>query len=146
MTAKTPDLAAIRVRVEAAHAEVVRLCKGGRWTMRVPAQPGKDSDLVIAAALDDARALAAEVERLRKRDEFNVAAKAELYDELQVAEAERDRLRALVRDLTDPDECWFDHRGGCQAHGYLELAGKERCPQAEAQEVAAALAAEDGEP
>lgn len=38
----------------------------------------------------------------------------------------------LVRDLIDPDDCWFDHQGGCQAHGYLSLQPGEMCPHAEA--------------
>lgn len=36
---------------------------------------------------------------------------------------------ALIRDLTDRDPCWFDHHGGCQAHGYLSLEPGELCPQ-----------------
>lgn len=55
------------------------------------------------------------------------------------ARAERDSavreaaaLRALLRDMVDPDDCWFDHHGGCQAHGYLSLEPGELCPQAEA--------------
>jgi len=52
----------------------------------------------------------------------------------QVA-AEHDRLKAVLRDLTDPDPCWFDHNGGCQAHGYLWLEPGERCPHAEAKEL-----------
>ncbi|UYM26604.1 hypothetical protein SEA_BAUER_55 [Arthrobacter phage Bauer] len=39
---------------------------------------------------------------------------------------------ALIRDLSDRDECWFDHHGGCQAHGYLSLEAGETCPQADA--------------
>lgn len=38
----------------------------------------------------------------------------------------------LVADLTDPDDCQFDHHGGCQAHGYLSLEPGEMCPQLEA--------------
>lgn len=45
----------------------------------------------------------------------------------------------LLDALTDPDECWFDHHGGCQAHGFLSLEPGERCPQVEAQELLAAL-------
>lgn len=29
-------------------------------------------------------------------------------------------LIALIRDLTDPDPCWFDHHGHCQAHGWTD--------------------------
>lgn len=41
-------------------------------------------------------------------------------------------IAQLIRDLVDPDECWFDHNGGCQAHGYLSLEHGEMCPHAEA--------------
>lgn len=44
----------------------------------------------------------------------------------------------LLRSLTDPDEYWFDHHGGCQAHGYLSLEPGEKCPHAEAKEFLAA--------
>ena len=40
--------------------------------------------------------------------------------------------QTLIRDLTDPDDCWFDHNGGCQAHGYLSLGPGELCPHEEA--------------
>jgi len=41
-------------------------------------------------------------------------------------------LLALIADLADPDECWFDHHGYCQAHGWMS---KERCPHGLAQEI-----------
>ncbi len=52
----------------------------------------------------------------------------------------RDYRKALdlIRDLTDRDDCWFDHHGGCQAHGYLSLEPGEKCPQQEAKELLAA--------
>ena len=34
----------------------------------------------------------------------------------------------LLWSLTDPDDCWFDHHGGCQAHGFLSLEQGEVCP------------------
>jgi hypothetical protein len=46
---------------------------------------------------------------------------------------EYDRLVALIRDLTDPDDCWFDHHGYCQAHGWMET--DPRCPHARAKEL-----------
>lgn len=51
------------------------------------------------------------------------------------AQEERDALAKaadLVRDMIDPDDCHFDHHGGCQAHGYLSLQIGELCPQLEA--------------
>lgn len=38
----------------------------------------------------------------------------------------------LIRDLADPDECWFDHNGACQAHGYYSIKPGETCPQHDA--------------
>jgi hypothetical protein len=49
--------------------------------------------------------------------------------------AERDRLMGLLLDLADEDDCWFDHHGGCQAHGYLSLKPGQKCPHAEAKEL-----------
>jgi len=59
------DLDAIQARADAAHAEVVALCAGKRWTMQIPARPDKDSDLVISASLADIPALHLVVQRLR---------------------------------------------------------------------------------
>lgn len=44
-------------------------------------------------------------------------------------------LRSLVNE---GDPCWYDHHGGCQAHGYLSLELGEKCPHAEAKEILAA--------
>ncbi len=60
----------------------------------------------------------------------------ELLDEIE-------RLRRLLAELTDPDPCWFDHNGGCQAHGYLTLRPGETCPQYDAQQIRAALVADE---
>lgn len=59
------DLEAFKGRQEKARAEVSALCNGKRWKMTIPADRNRDSDLVIAAALDDAAALLSEVERLQ---------------------------------------------------------------------------------
>lgn len=40
---------------------------------------------------------------------------------------------SVLSGLVDPDPCWFDHHGGCQAHGFLDLAPGEVCPNAQAQ-------------
>ena len=37
----------------------------------------------------------------------------------------------LAQSLCDTEPCWFDHHGGCQAHGYLSLQPGEICPQEE---------------
>lgn len=39
--------------------------------------------------------------------------------------------REFLESFVDEDPCWFDHHGGCQAHGYLSLEHGELCPQAE---------------
>lgn len=51
----------------------------------------------------------------------------------QLAEARR-----LLAALVDPDECWFDHNGGCQAHGFLSLEPGEVCPNELAKRLLAA--------
>lgn len=38
----------------------------------------------------------------------------------------------LLDLLRDPDPCWFDHHGGCQAHGFLSLEHGEVCPNEQA--------------
>lgn len=43
----------------------------------------------------------------------------------------------LLRELIDEDDCWFDHHGGCQAHGHLSLKPGETCPQQDAKDVIA---------
>lgn len=45
--------------------------------------------------------------------------------------------RRLLAELTDLDPCWFDHHGGCQAHGFLEPEPGEECPHAEAKRLLA---------
>jgi len=46
----------------------------------------------------------------------------------------RDAVR-LIDSLIDVGDCWFDHHGGCQEHGYLRLELGEKCPQQEAKEL-----------
>lgn len=61
------DEDAVKARREKAYDEVVRLCSGrdrGTWRMSVPADEGRDSDLLIAAALDDIQPLLDRIEEL----------------------------------------------------------------------------------
>ena len=37
----------------------------------------------------------------------------ELADRIEAAES-------LLRELVDTDDCWFDHNGDCQAHGFFD--------------------------
>lgn len=49
------------------------------------------------------------------------------------ADPERHRRALyLLSCLVDDDDCWFDHHGGCQAHGFLNLSPGEKCPNSEA--------------
>lgn len=53
------------------------------------------------------------------------------------------RVRNLIRDLLDEEDCWFDHHGGCQSHGYLSLSRGELCPQEEAKRLLKEWEAQD---
>lgn len=60
---------------------------------------------------------------------------------LEGADREREWLMArvevlteLVRDLTDPDDCWFDHHGDCQAHAWFDT-NIRPCPHGRAKEL-----------
>lgn len=61
-----------------------------------------------------------------------IAAAPELCAEVLALREERATMLQLIRDMVDPDPCWFDHNGGCQAHVYLTLKPGELCPHAEA--------------
>lgn len=67
--------------------------------------------------------------------EFLAAARTDVPQLLDHIE----RLHRLIRDLADEDHCWYDHHGGCQAHGYLSLEPGEKCPQQEAKELLEAV-------
>lgn len=62
------DLDVISDRIAAASETVSALCRGdARWTMSVPARPTEDPDLVISAALMDARKLLIALEAEREK-------------------------------------------------------------------------------
>ena len=69
--------------------------------------------------------------------------RAEWEAEQGEPEKPSERIHQLIHDLTDPGECWFDHHGGCQEHGYLTLQTGEKCPHAEARELLAEWAVPD---
>lgn len=69
----------------------------------------------------------------------------EMLDQIALLIEQRDRLLVLMRDLTDEGECWFDHHGGCQEHGYLSLKPGELCPHAEAKVLWAELSHSGGD-
>lgn len=60
-------------------------------------------------------------------------------DHAERVTAQRDQLMTLVCALIDPDDCWFDHNPSCQAHDYLNVKAGEKCPQARAKELLAAI-------
>lgn len=100
------DLATIKQRIEMAHTEVCEIAEQGasrRWRMHIPAQPDRDSDLLISRALKDAEDLAAEVERLRLAVD---PAKVGLVEKLvrsstRLVQIERDAARAEVERLRE---------------------------------------------
>ncbi|WP_306365477.1 hypothetical protein [Nocardia sp. CC227C] len=62
------------------------------------------------------------------------------YPDLDDARAMADellRLRELIEEFTDSGDCWFDHNGNCQAHGFFGLEPGELCPHAEAKQLLA---------
>ena len=104
----------------------------------------------IALAHRAAEALvaqAAEVERLRaalahivKCDQLsNLWSRSVAIEALRASagtEATRnlqDALYQVIDDLTDPDDCWYDHHGYCQAHMWFET--DPVCPHARAKEL-----------
>lgn len=46
--------------------------------------------------------------------------------------------RELLAVFVDDSECWFDHHGDCQGHGFSGIEPGERCPQVEIKELLAA--------
>ncbi|MGW9399383.1 hypothetical protein [Streptomyces sp. NPDC055642] len=104
-------------------------------------------DLVTRLAGDTARASMQEVdEALREHLDTHTVLQAvtkavEFRDERDQARAENADLMQLVDDLRDPDPCWYDHHGYCQAHGWMET--DPRCPDARAAELFAARANEE---
>lgn len=67
------------------------------------------------------------------REVFKTGELNALRDELVAAR----QMRELLTDLADPDPCWFDHHGYCQAHGWM--ATDPHCPHARAKELLAEL-------
>lgn len=105
------------------------------WSANAPSQPGNWSAegqvrAVLAAVLTEAGTGMAVQRGLYRSAEEDVT---ELTACLQRAEA-------ALRDLVDPDPCYFDHHGYCQAHSWLQSG---RCPHARAAELLAELDREE---
>lgn len=64
------DLEAIKERNDKAHKHIGDLCTGTvRWTMHIPVDPRRDSDIILTEALLDAERLIAEMRNQRIRIE-----------------------------------------------------------------------------
>jgi hypothetical protein len=63
--------------------------------------------------------------QLRDHVEAAVAITYEVMSE-HLIPVQRDLLMALA----EPSPCTFDHHGGCQTHGVLDLEPGQQCPQA----------------
>lgn len=57
-----------------------------------------------------------------------------LLNEVSALREAIEKARELIEELVDPDNCWFDHNGGCQAHGYISLLPGEKCPVRDAKD------------
>jgi len=62
------NLDQVQIRYDAAHKEVGEIALHGenRWRMSIPAEPSRDSDLIIAGSLQDVPALVAELRAARE--------------------------------------------------------------------------------
>ncbi|UTQ77805.1 hypothetical protein [Mycolicibacterium phage Kashi_SSH1] len=104
----------------------------GPDNLRVKLEGYRDAEF-IASARSLVPELIAEVERLRSykslpldmvwQDYYSpndvLKIRQPLDAEIEQLRAEVERLRAALADLTDPDDCWYDRNGNCQAHGFF---------------------------
>jgi hypothetical protein len=51
-----------------------------------------------------------------------------------------EEMRRLLNELVDPDPCWFDHHGACQAHGL-----QNPCPHEQAKKLLSEQNTDEGE-
>jgi hypothetical protein len=110
-------LAELRAAIEKAHNHVAALCEGKtKWTMRIPADEDRDSDLVISAGLSAGEKLLAEIERLT--DEV-----ARVTD---MARANEEAHRAEIRQIL----AFYDGSGGIPFVGEVAMCADHGCPQA----------------
>jgi hypothetical protein len=82
----------------------------------------------------------AERSRLRVELERSEASRQAWAEEAMRVQEQVHQLLGLLDCVHDDDSCWFDHHGGCQAHGFLDLKSGEVCPQREIGEVLKAAA------
>ena len=98
MTVSTPDIQALieeaRAKIEVAHTELIRILSVNEQTrMSIPANPSRDTDLIIVAALDAGRDLAAALSALSGEMETEWAAR--------VTPAESDYGEAVYYEYPD---------------------------------------------
>ena len=48
-----------------------------------------------------------------------------------------ERSLIILQEQIDHEPCWYDHNGGCQAHGYISLEPGQICGTLEAQQLLA---------
>lgn len=94
-------------KIDKALQVVADLCDGKqRWTMRIPAEPDSDPDLVIAGALASARALlAAQPEQQAKANELTRATQAAFNHGLAVGSAINED--SAQPEQARPSEAWL---------------------------------------
>ena len=119
------DLAAIRARADAAGDELDRMTSavggpGSSWRWSIPANPERDSDLILAASLTDVPALVAEVERLRQW-------KADAEELLADANAENVTLREALARV----EALVSATAACASHDLSRADGCDECVKVE---------------
>lgn len=86
--------------------------------------PEEHTDWIERTVAKDADVLEEWIEEARRLAKSSKTA----TEEREAAELEP--LTDLVKDLTDPDPCFFDHHGYCQAHGWM--ATDPACPHGRA--------------
>jgi hypothetical protein len=78
------DLVAVEARATRAEAELDRLTTGNpsaNWRWGIPANPDRDSDLILSASVADVRTLLAEVQVLRAQPRPIIDGRAFHYDD-----------------------------------------------------------------
>lgn len=103
----TLDLDAIKARIDKAHEHIGALCTGdARWTMHIPVDPTRDSDLILTEALCDAERLLDEFKRLTdQRDRLYIALSDLMGASGDVADAraKAGHAMAIINGVLEPD-------------------------------------------
>ena len=75
---------------------------------------------------------AAELEE-QLRQHFSTHTPEQFLAQLKQARQEKHEALELIRDFLDPDPCYYDHHGYCQAHGWCDT--DPACPHARARKM-----------